>query len=54
MNGGVADNIIILNDNISGSYEPTEDEIVEEGRWLGMDIEKDKDLLYIAKNCLRV
>ena len=31
---------------------PTEDEIVEYAKWLGMDLEKDKDLLWVAKEGL--
>lgn len=54
MNAEVPDNIIVLDDIVNANYEPTDDEIVEQARWLGIDAEKDKDYLYIAKNCLRV
>ena len=32
---------------------PTEDEILEYAKWLGMDPEEDKDLFYIAKEGLK-
>merc|ERR1712060_364607 len=35
------------------NYEPTAQEIEEYAEWLGMDSEKDKDLLWIAKEGLK-
>lgn len=43
---------ILLQENDS-EYEPTEEEIREEARFLGMD-PIDKHLLWIAKEALRV
>lgn len=54
MNAEVPDNIIVLDDIVNANYEPTDDEIVAQARWLGIDAIKDKEYLYIAKNCLRV
>lgn len=54
MNAEVPDNIIVLDDIMNANYEPTDDEIVGQASWLGIDAAKDKDYLYIAKNCLRV
>ena len=43
---------ILLQEN-DNEYEPTEEEIQEEARFLGMD-PTDKHLLWIAKEALRV
>lgn len=43
---------IILEEEIDPNYVPSEPEIIEYAKWLGMDLEKDKDLFWIAKEGL--
>ena len=50
---GVGQDSIIVEEEIDPNYIPTEDEIIEYAKWLGMDLEKDKDLFYIAKEGLK-
>ena len=50
---GAGTDSIILEEEIDPNYIPTEDEIIEYAKWLGMDLEKDKDLFYIAKEGLK-
>eukprot|EP00937_MAST-01D_sp_MAST-1D-sp2_P004611 g4611.t1 len=45
---------IILEEEIDPDYAPTEDEVMEYAKWLGMDLEKDLDLFWIAKEGLKV
>jgi centrosomal protein CEP164 len=40
---------IVLEEEIDPNYVPTEDEVIEYAKWLGMDIDKDKDLFWIAR-----
>ena len=44
---------IILEEEVDPSYEPTQDEVLEYARWLGMDTDADSDLLYIAREGLK-
>ena len=44
---------IILEEEIDPNYIPSEDEVIEYAKWLGMDLEKDRDLFYIAKEGLK-
>lgn len=44
---------IILEEEIDPNYEPTQEEVVEYAKWLGMDLEADKDILWIAKEGLK-
>jgi hypothetical protein len=44
---------IILEEEIDENYEPTTDEIEEYAQWLGMDLDQDRDLFYIAKEGLK-
>jgi len=44
---------VILEEEIDEDYEPTDEEILEYAKWLGMDPEKDADLFYIAKEGLK-
>jgi len=44
---------IILEEEIDPNYVPTEAEVVEYATWLGMDLEKDKDLFFIAREGLK-
>ena len=44
---------VILEEEIDENYEPTEEEILEYAGWLGMNLEKEKDLLWIASEGLK-
>lgn len=48
------DGSVVLEEEIDPNYNPTEDEVIEYAKWLGMDIEEDKDLLWIAREGLKV
>eukprot|EP00605_Chrysophyceae_sp_TOSAG23-4_P002556 GSChrysophyteH1.ASY1.ANO1.2821.1 assembled CDS len=50
-NSGNVDSIV-LEEEIDPNYVPTENEIVEYAKWLGMDMEKDQDLYWVAKEGL--
>jgi hypothetical protein len=50
--GGQGDSII-LEEEIDPNYVPTEDEVIEYAKWLGMDLKKDKDLYWIAREGLK-
>ena len=39
---------IILEEEIDPNYVPSQDEIDEYAKWLGMDLQQDKDLQWIA------
>lgn len=44
---------IVLDEELDDDYEPTEQEIREYAEWLGMDLEADIDLLWIARDGLK-
>jgi centrosomal protein CEP164 len=44
---------VLLEEEIDDNYEPTEEDIIEYAKFLGMDIEKDKQYLFIAKEGLK-
>ena len=44
---------VILEEKIDENYEPTEEEILEYAGWLGMNLEKEKDLFWIASEGLK-
>merc|ERR1711904_178755 len=44
---------LVLEEPEDENYEPTEEEIQQYAEWLGMDLEADKDLMWIAKECLK-
>lgn len=44
---------IVLEEEIDPSYEPTQEEVLEYAKWLGMDTVEDSDLLYIAREGLK-
>ena len=44
---------IILEEEIDPNYEPTEDEVIEYAKWLGMDLDADKELWWIAREGLK-
>ena len=43
---------IVLEEEIDPNYVPTESEVIEYAKWLGMDLDKDKDLFWVAKEGL--
>jgi hypothetical protein len=44
---------IILEELIDRNYEPTTEEITEYAAWLGMDLETERDLFWIARTALK-
>ncbi|KAL6762719.1 hypothetical protein V8C86DRAFT_581479 [Haematococcus lacustris] len=48
-----ADGQVVLEEEIDENYEPTPQEITEYAQWLGMDLEKEKDLMWIAREGLK-
>merc|ERR1712227_863592 len=44
---------VVLEEAIDENYEPTDDEILEYARWLGMDETEDKHLFWIAREGLK-
>eukprot|EP01017_Pseudomicrothorax_dubius_P012380 TRINITY_DN1507_c0_g2_i1.p1 TRINITY_DN1507_c0_g2~~TRINITY_DN1507_c0_g2_i1.p1 ORF type:complete len:890 (+),score=272.40 TRINITY_DN1507_c0_g2_i1:52-2721(+) len=54
--GGIAKMIeesTVLEEDNNSEYEPTEQEIIEYSRFLGMSLPEDRDLLYIAREGLK-
>ncbi|KAG1690958.1 hypothetical protein DVH05_027417 [Phytophthora capsici] len=52
MEGGPGDSIV-LEEEIDPNYEPTEKEVLEYATWLGMDLEGERDLFWIAREGLK-
>ena len=44
---------IILEEKIDPNYVPTQDEVIEYAKWIGMDLDTDQDLLWIAREGLK-
>jgi centrosomal protein CEP164 len=44
---------LILEEEIDENYEPSNQEIIEYANFLGIDLQEDRDLLYIAKEALK-
>jgi centrosomal protein CEP164 len=44
---------VVLEEELPENYEPTEEEILEYASWLGMDVEQEKDLFWIAREGLK-
>ena len=49
----MSDDSIILEEEIDPNYEPTQGEVVEYAKWLGMDIVEDEYLMWIAREGLK-
>ena len=49
----LAEGFEVLKEELPEDYEPTVTEIEEYARYLGMDMEKDRHLFYIAKEGLK-
>lgn len=45
---------VVLEEEIDPNYVPGEEEVVEYAKWLGMDLVKDEDLYWIAREGLMV
>ncbi|RHY91926.1 hypothetical protein DYB31_003159 [Aphanomyces astaci] len=52
MDGGQGDSIV-LEEEIDPNYEPTEDEVIEYAKWLGMDLDAERELFWIAREGLK-
>jgi centrosomal protein CEP164 len=44
---------VVLEEELPENYEPTEEEILEYASWLGMDVEQEKELFWIAREGLK-
>jgi hypothetical protein len=44
---------VVLEEELPEDYEPTEEEVLEYAKWLGMDIESERDLFWIAREGLK-
>jgi centrosomal protein CEP164 len=44
---------VVLEEELPENYEPTEEEILEYASWLGMDVEQERDLFWIAREGLK-
>eukprot|EP00961_Rhodomonas_salina_P049400 663552-Rhodomonas_salina.1 len=44
---------VVLEEELPDDYEPTQEEILEYAKWLGMDQDEDKDLYWIAREGLK-
>ncbi len=51
-NSGGATDSIVLEEEIDPNYVPSEDEVLEYAKWLGMDLKNDTDLFWVAKEGL--
>ena len=51
--GGAGAESTVLEETIDESYEPTAEEIAEYAQWLGMDLEADKHLFWVAREGLK-
>merc|ERR1712066_1081241 len=49
---GMANNVL-LDVTFDPDYEPTEKEVLEYAEWLGMDVERDEEFLWIAREGLK-
>ena len=53
MEPGTDEQSVVLEEEVDENYVPTDDEIKEYAVWLGMDLENEKDLLWIASEGLK-
>ena len=49
MEGQTGTDSVVLEEEIDPNYVPSEAEVLEYAKWLGMDLEKDQDLIWISK-----
>ncbi len=52
MSANVNEKVVILVEEIDSSYCPSESDIIEQGKYLKIDIIEDDDLLWIARESL--
>ena len=45
---------VIMEEEIDSNYVPGEEEVIEYAKWLGMELDKDQDLFWIAREALLV
>ena len=50
--GGAGADSVVLEEEIDPNYVPSEAEVVEYAKWLGMDLKSDADLFWVAKEGL--
>lgn len=43
---------IVMEEEIDPNYVPGDDEVIEYAKWLGMELDKDQDLFWIAREGL--
>ncbi|CAJ1427486.1 unnamed protein product, partial [Effrenium voratum] len=53
LGGGVKGAGSMLDEHIDPDYQPTDKEVEEYAEWLGMDLDKDRDLFWIARAGLK-
>ncbi|KAG0572544.1 hypothetical protein KC19_VG104200 [Ceratodon purpureus] len=46
-------NNVVLEEEIDDKFEPSEEELMEYVRWLGMSLPEDQDLVWIAREGLK-
>eukprot|EP01031_Cornospumella_fuschlensis_P042170 gene42170-51494_t len=51
-NGHTAQDSIVLEEEIDPNYVPSEQEVIDYAKWMGMDLDADKDLFWIAREGL--
>ena len=44
---------VVLEEEIANNYDPDDQEVIDYAEFLGMDLENDQDLFYIAKEGLK-
>jgi hypothetical protein len=44
---------VVLEEELPEDYEPTEEEVLEYAKWLGMDIQSERDLFWLAREGLK-
>lgn len=49
----LGDGFEIMEEELDEDYEPTQDEIEEYAKYLGMDLKEDRDMFFIAKEGLK-
>ena len=45
---------MILEEELDSDYEPSDDEVLEYAKWLGMDQNTDRDMFWLAREGLMV
>lgn len=45
---------VVMEEEIDPNYVPGDEEVAEYAKWLGMELDKDQDLFWIAREALMV